>query len=201
MALIVITQPNHNGLGVDLYESVRAYLRSDDDDQAVVTRLIVAVADWLAGPQGWLGRSLEPQTLELRLPGFPVHPFVGIVLPRPPLIEVESVKYLDSDGAEQALAPSTYFVSERAGLSVINLNSGESWPATACHPEAVKVRYHAGYGEYDNDYGLISTGDLPEALQLAITTAAARLYESREAGIVGNEAALRSMFAPFRVYT
>lgn len=94
------------------------------------------------------GRALMPQTWELVLSRFP-YGDRPIVLPRLPLISVDSISYVDSDGVTMQLAgspaeyitvPSGEFVRAR-----LTPNYGESWPTTRTQENAVTITYTAGY--------------------------------------------------------
>lgn len=119
------------------------------------------------------GRALVPQTWELVMSRFPLgaNP---IVIPRLPLISVESVSYLDEDGAEQSLAgsPAEYITIpsgefRRARLMPL---AGEVWPVTQYGREdAVTITFTCGYE--DNEY--------PEVLLTGIGLMVGELYKRR----------------------
>ena len=98
-------------------EDAKSYLRvSHDYEDSLIQDLISSVVAWLAGRNGWLGRSLITQTLEVAVP-LPWYPgFVGphwdqtgcIVLPRPPYLAIESVSHLDMAGSAVLLSPAFY---------------------------------------------------------------------------------------------
>lgn len=126
---------------------VRARLGISDAD-AVLSPLIKAVCAQIEPPNGWVGRSFGKQTLEQRSEWFADYRGCDYVRLRfPPLRSVESVKYIDSDGAEQTLDDATYevlTVSERAALVY-----GGQWPDVRVGTEAVRIRYVAGYDHDD----------------------------------------------------
>ncbi|MGB3900458.1 MAG: hypothetical protein WA973_18125 [Mesorhizobium sp.] len=127
------------------------------DDPAVVA-LIQAVTEGIDGPDGWLGRALGKQTLELTLPSFCGR---NLGLPYPPVIaDTATVKYLDLTGVEQTVDPSNYKVIDNR----IWLDSGFSFPAVRDAPDAVRIRYDAGY----NGAGEGKTGAVPERARQAI---------------------------------
>jgi len=191
MSLHVITPATE--AVVSLAEA-KAYLRVDhDDDDTVITTMVAAVTDWTAGPDGWLGRSLVLHTLELRQPSFPAYCYGGIILPRPPFNALESIVYLDTDSAEQTLSSDVYTTYKGGdGLTRVSPVDGESWPATADHPEAVKVRYAAGYGDAGTD--------VDPGIRQALLMTVASMYDARESGLTINEQMARRLFSPYRVY-
>ena len=111
------------------------------------------------------------------LSGFP---WGGIELPRPPLLEVLSVAYVDDDDAEATLSgsPAPYFVvpSGRYARAVLTPLSGAIWPTTASRPDAVTITYQAGYSDpNEGEYQLIKARiglDGRRALQTAVAVGA-----------------------------
>jgi hypothetical protein len=69
----------------------------------------------------------------------------------PPLIEVLSITYIDSNGDVQTMDEADYHVVRKVGpkcrRSVIELVEGGSWPSTRLQADAVTVTYRAGYVE------------------------------------------------------
>jgi hypothetical protein len=66
-------------------------------------------------------------------------------LPRPPLVSVTSIKYLDADHVEQTFSSADYWVSGVGRTGRITLRSGSSWPTVGAYPDAVVIRFVAGY--------------------------------------------------------
>lgn len=81
----------------------------------------------------------------------------AISLARPPIISVLSVKYYDTGGVLQTLAPEAYIVDSASEPGCIVPASGAAWPATAKRPSAVQVQYTCGYGP--------SSADVPAAIR------------------------------------
>lgn len=186
MRLVVVEPPAEV---LDL-AGVKAHVRAEDfdGDDALLEFYARAAEQHLAGPNGWLGRSIGIQTLELRLPSF----CSRMALQCMPVIEVASVKYLDRDGVEQTAAPSLYSVGDRA----IGLKSGATWPATATDDEAVRIRYRAGY-EAEN---------VPAPLVQAMKLLVGQWYRSRETveiGVVVSALpnAVEALCAPYRIWS
>jgi hypothetical protein len=92
------------------------------------------------GPRGWLGRALNPQTLELATRAYSRHGWIGcegglaVDLPCPPVIELVSVEY-DKDGDTTTLDPSVYRLTRGACRFINSIPS---------HDE-LRIRYRAGY--------------------------------------------------------
>jgi uncharacterized phiE125 gp8 family phage protein len=119
-------------------------------------------------------------------------------IPKPPLKTLTSIKYLDPDGVEQTWASSNYVLHAPQGPQAARARVvpaiGQSWPATANLPNAVRVRFDAGYGTDVN---------LPAELRQALLLLVGHFYENREAVLVDAEAtpvpfAVDALLAPFQ---
>lgn len=158
---------------------VKAHLRVEHaNDDAVIEALILSSVD---GVSRDLNRALAEEVWEAYLDGF-CH---SIELPRVPLIGVTWIKYLDTDGNEQTLATSVYSVrgigEDLAGEAVLAYQ--QSWPSTRGVPDAVTVRFSAGYQAGSG--GSPGTWDGPNAVKAALLLIVAHRYEHREVGVVG----------------
>jgi hypothetical protein len=127
-------------------------------DDADVTALIAAAQDEIDGPNGMLGRSLGVQTLELALTCWPCGWFR---LPCEPVIEIESVSYLDGNDASQAVAIDDYGFAQ--GYFYLK---GSFRPSVSTSPYPILIRYTAGYDGTDVADG--GTGAVPERARQAI---------------------------------
>lgn len=116
------------------------YTGSDTDEEAKLTRLIVA-ARRLA--EEMTGRAYHTKTIKLYLDRFPSRRF--LLLPYPPLQSVTSIEYYDADGALQTVSSSNYVVSTHDEPGRVDPIATYSWPATYARPGAVIVTYVAGY--------------------------------------------------------
>lgn len=154
MTLILVTGATVKPVSL---QEAKAHLRVDSDvDDPQIERIIADVTAELDGAYGWLGRCLVQQTWEYQTCGWPS--CGEIEIPLPPLVSITSVKYLDSTETEQTLASNQYTVIAGGwGPSKVRPAYGVTWPAVACRrPDAVRVRFVAGYAEEDNG-GLIVT--------------------------------------------
>lgn len=70
-----------------------------------------------------------------------------IELPLHPLIEVSSISYVDSDGATQTLSTSLYTVHKNTQRPYIEQAYDQVWPSVRRVPEAITVRFVAGYDQ------------------------------------------------------
>lgn len=114
------------------------------------------------------GRALITQTWDYFLDAFPRQ----IDLPRPRLLTLTSIKYIDADGVQQTLAASEYTADDKREPARIVPAYGKSWPATRSVPNAVVARYDAGYGP--------AAVDVPQQLRQAIGVLIATMYKYRE---------------------
>lgn len=132
-------------------------------DDASVAALIKAVTEEIAGPTGWLGRALGPQTLELIAPSFCLGR--NVALPFRPVIGAVTIKYLDLDEVEQTVDAANYRMIDNR----IWFAADYAFPATFCAPDAVRIRYRAGYnGTTGAGAGEVQTGVVPERARQAI---------------------------------
>lgn len=103
-----------------------------------------------------LRRYLVTQTVDAYLDAFPCidvrrldqeHPyFAAREIRLPPLQSVTSITYTDGEGAEQTLDTSLYTVDAASIPARIVPAYGTTWPTTREQPNAVRVRFVAGYG-------------------------------------------------------
>lgn len=177
MALTVVTEPAVEPVSLD---EAKCHLRvTVTEDDVLIEGLMRAAREQI---ELECSRALIKQTLELALDAFPhcnwlLSPTWAIAIPRPPLISVTSITYTDVDGNAQILATSEYTVDTRREPAVIVPAWGKAWPSTREVPNAVVVRYVAGYGD---DPALV-----PEALKLAAKMLIGHWYDNRESVVIG----------------
>lgn len=100
-----------------------------------------------------------------------------LLLPKPPVINVSSVTYLDTSGVRQTLDPTLYAVNYDAEPCTVTPAPGTYWPATIWNrSDAVQVTFTAGYGT--------TPLAVPAGIQLAILGLVAHWYENRESFLV-----------------
>lgn len=116
------------------------------------------------------GRQVMTATWEIWLDCFPLG---QIELSHPPLLSVNSVKYVDPDGTLQTWASSNYAVKAPAGPYAergwIEPVFGVTWPATRWESGAVRVQFQAGYGN--------ALGDVPELIKSVLYAIASDTHE------------------------
>lgn len=69
----------------------------------------------------------------------------AVVLPHVPLVKVQSIQYLDMDGALQTMPDGDYVVNQSMTPAIITPRFGKVWPNTLPEIGAVTVIYDAGY--------------------------------------------------------
>lgn len=191
MALKLITPPA--SYPITLVEA-KAHVREVVDDfNTEITSFIAAAT---AHAEAFLGRALIDQTLELTIDAFPTN---EIQIPRPPLIEIISVKYDDADGDEQTLATSGYVIDDQSEPAWL-IPASNIWPATFDGINAVRVRYRAGYLNTDSP----ATENVPADIKAAIKLYVGSLYANREHIVIGQTAvtmpwACETLLRPHRV--
>lgn len=157
-SLHLITRPTQDV--VTLAEAKAQLRETGTSNDAMITALIAAaVAQIDPAGGGWLGRAIRPQTWEIRGDAFPcyyagcgydrnLHRAYGVVLPYPPLISVDSVKYLTGDGVDTTLTEGVGYRVFDGGIGRASVAPiyGGSWPSSVrCYPESVRIRFTSGY--------------------------------------------------------
>lgn len=138
-------------------------------------------------------RAWVRQTFELIGDAFPIEPC--LYLPRPPLQAIESIEYLDGDGALQTMDPADYRVTPLGVTSNhrgrVALAYGKVWPTTRREPDAVVITFRAGYP----DLGSPALPEVPEDLIHGMLLMIGELYKVRSESIHAfnqNDAVIRS---------
>jgi uncharacterized phiE125 gp8 family phage protein len=159
MHLVLIDPPDVEPLSSD---EIMARLNIASDPGDTLSGLITAARQGLDGEDGYLGRALNTQTWQLMLPGFPWHHHHNgcvIVMPLPPLQQINSISYIDEAGVSQVLDPSQYMLNQGARPFLVP-QFGKVWPNTRAQPDAVTIEFIAGYGP--------NGSDVPEPIRAAI---------------------------------
>lgn len=144
---------------------------SNSAEDTVIQDSILEAYDWLAGEQGWLGRSVLTETWVLTLPGFmneklgsdatsaPTSEWVEadvLEVRRGRMVALRKIRYRDEDGDWQTLYDATvspavtsdrFHVVTGGTFGRLVLANGKTWPTTQKgNPEAVEITFTAGYG-------------------------------------------------------
>ena len=156
----VITAPTAEPLTLpEVKANLRIVFNDEDDDLERMIRAARQMAEER------LNRALMPQTLAFGADGF----CMFLKVPRPPLRQVDSIKYIDADGAEQTV-PAGYLVDEFVDPPMITSAYGAPWPSTRAQPGAVVVQYQAGYAD---------AASVPEPIRQWMLLAIGAFYEHR----------------------
>ncbi|WP_419827664.1 head-tail connector protein [Sphingomonas sp.] len=162
---------------------LRLRLAGGDREKLDVEAMIAAATGELDGPQGWLGRALGRQTIEVDFDGFDDF---ARELPWPDAFSIEEVSYLGSASARQTLAPAAYELLGNRLVPIV----GSYWPcAYGCGRDrpGVRVRYVTGYAA------------VPETIRSAILVMVGSAYRNRDQPADALPQ-VEAMLAPFRVY-
>jgi len=192
--LSLVTAPDSDPVSVaEAKRQVRRELSFTDDDK-YLKGLIAAARDTVESDTG---RQLLTATYQLRLDTWPCE---AIDLPKPPLVSVSSITYLDTAGATQTLATSVYVVSAPTGPTAdrgrIALAYGQAWPTLRGQMNAITVAFTAGYGD---------ATAVPPALKAAMLLLIGHWYQHRESVVTGMsskeiELAYTALVKRFRTY-
>ena len=129
----------------------KLHLRVDvDDDDDLITEQIETARNLC---ETFTARQFIEATYRLKLDRFP---FVGemtaysdpdgsIIVPKPPLLAVSSIRYVDTDGNVATATSSLYTADTDSEPGRIALAWGKSWPDARAVVQAVTVNYTAGY--------------------------------------------------------
>lgn len=123
---------------VSLVEA-KAHLRVDASaDNVLITQLIRAAR---SQAEAFLARQLVVATYQWKLDGFPA----VFEVPRPPLISVSSITYVDTNGDTQTVTASDYVVETTGDVGRIREAYNTTWPTTRADFNSVTVNFVSGY--------------------------------------------------------
>lgn len=173
--LRVVTPPDGLILSVESVRDDHLRAANGDDEDSYVEALI-KVGTRMAERE--TQRSIPVQTLALHLPGFPTIDG-DIALPRPPVIEIVSIVYIDSAGDTQTLDADNYVLrvtgKDFNTEGVVTLAYGVSWPSALTHMGGVIVTYRAGFV----GVGSPEVQEIPEDILHGVRLVAGELYKQR----------------------
>lgn len=173
MSLTLITAPSLEPMTL---ADAKLHLRVDGtDEDNLITALIVAAR---RRAEHLLTRALITQTWELTLDEFPA---ADIQLPKPGVLSIVSVKYLDSAGIEQTVDLADYALDAATTPGWVLLASGATWPTTYDGANAVRVRFTCGYGP--------AASDVPADVVAWCKLQVGALYRNREGFAAGQTVA------------
>ena len=153
-------------------EDARLQLRLDDlaHDDAYVEALIYAQVSYV---EAQYACALLSKTIEEYHSEFPALSSDALWLRIAPFQSITSVKYIDSDGAEQTWTSSEYDTKIYKSGAFVIPKPDYVWPSDlATRPDAVKITYEAGYGA--------TPATIPHFVKLGILARVGRAYTQRE---------------------
>lgn len=174
MTPILVTPPAVLPLTLD---EVKAHLRVEADHTLEDALLYGYLRAAVGLVEAHTRRALMTQTWDLHLDAFPAAG-VAIRLPKAPLQAVNSVAYVDADGATRTWASGDYAVAASSVAARLLPAYGKSWPATRAQAQAVTVRFTAGYGD--------APAAVPEEIRVALLMLAMHFYENRAPMNIGS---------------
>lgn len=197
MRVLVVTAP---ASAITLDEA-KLHLRvRQGGEDTLIQSYINAAIQHLDGLDGWLGRSLGPQVLELQCS----LPSEAVSLPLPPLISLVSIKYLDADGVEQTADPEDFYLYGSEGNILAPIATSPPWSGGSRREDALRVRYNAGYAEDPEVDPLVAA--VPDPIKTAILMMVADMYNNRETFVFGSAApvpmspTVEDRLFPFRLW-
>ena len=202
MALSRVTAPVAEPLTL---REAKLHLRVDVDDENDLINDLIAAARQTC--EQITHRAFITQTWDLNLDGFPwgwsnvvQTPALGadgaIWVPLAPLQSVTSVTYVDTAGVTQTWSSTLYSVDAPAGEHArpgrITPAYAQYYPIVRTVPNAVTVRFVAGYGAAD---------DVPAGIKAAMKLFIGNWWLNREAGTLASGGRGTSDVLPFGVDT
>lgn len=143
------------------------------NEDALITNMITAAREEV---EKYCNISLVEQTIEESFPCFPVaenyNTLSSLWLSVSPLISIDSINYIDTDGNSQTLATSVYDLDDKTKPGKVTLKYNQTWPSTAKIENAVTVTYKAGFGD--------TAADVPQTIKQAMLLMLGNWFEKRE---------------------
>lgn len=186
---IVTVRPQ--GLALSVFEAKRQLrIEAEDTDQDDHIASLCASAG--SHIERELGYPILRQTRETHLSCFPRGP---IWLGGGDALTVLEIRYTDTVGAAQVLAPSAYAVDAVSQPAKVYPAPSINWPSTLRVPGAVVVKWQAGWE---------NPADVPDDLLHAMKLLVGHWDQNREAVVVGSinsdlRVALDDLLSPFRL--
>ena len=164
---VIDTEPTSEPIANSVMKNFLKVSNSSDDDliASIITtaRQIVEIES---------RRIFLQTTFTLNLDRFPTNTN-WIILPVSPLSSVTHIKYYNEDNSLTTWDSSNYIVDDKSMPPRIRLSEGGSFPSTYTRPNAVEVKYVAGYASS-------SSAGYPTGLVAAIYLVAGHLYQNRQ---------------------
>lgn len=190
-------EPVITDLVVTLDEIKQHLIVDHDEDDVLITRYVLAA---IAHAEAHCDRSFRVRRFQVTGDCWPCD---GVLLQYGPVRRVDEVNYYDTDGTQQTLDTSLWRVlPSRHGQRLVFYSST---PSTERRPDAVSIKYLAGYGALpgsspdgqglpytlpivlggDDGSRLDVNARLPDNVKHAIYMLVGHWYENRETVVVG----------------
>jgi len=170
MSYKIKTQPASEPVSL---ADAKLHLRVDDTtEDTLITSIIVAARQFT---EKYLNRSLITQTWNLYLDALPSE----IQVMYGDIQSFTSVKYYDSDNAEQTLSDALYDEDLISNPARITRTTDQTYPEVFVRTNAINIEYIAGYGDAVN---------VPDSIKSAMLLIIGHLYENRQNVIIGHAA-------------
>jgi uncharacterized phiE125 gp8 family phage protein len=182
----VTTDPASEPITVD---ELKLFARIDSSYEDTLLTAFIVTARQLT--EKFLRRALITQTITLEMDYWSSW---VIELPRPPLISVTSIVYVNEDDTTTTYSSDNYYVRTNAEPGQLVIKNGSSVPInTDRYYGGYRITYTAGYGA--------SASDVPQAIRDAIKIWATELYEGRATELAppAQAAALLMAYKPEKV--
>ena len=138
VGLKLVAEPTADPVTVS---EIREYARIDGTEQDITIGNLIKAAREAA--QSYQNRAYFTQTWELSFDSFPSMP---VEIPRPPLQDLVSVKYIDIDGIEHTMDLNDFIVDKRSEPGRVMFKHGKCWPNVQLQPiDSVIFQFKAGY--------------------------------------------------------
>lgn len=146
--------------------NMKLHLRVDSiADNDLITALIAGARQWC---EDYENRAYITQTITAKFDYFKS----DIILPKPILQSVTSIKYIDTAGDQQTLSTDIYDVDIYREPGRVFLKYNQNWPNIRGDKNGIEIIYKAGYGD--------ASTAVPERVIAAIKLLTGHLYEHRE---------------------
>lgn len=170
-ALKLVTGPTIEPVSLD-EAKLQLKIRDWDEEDDYITSLITVAREWA---EDYTSRAFNTQSWKVGFSAW--SPDRTFILPRPPLVSVESFKYQTVDGVV-TVDPTDYSLDLLDTPGAVTLSSEFSMPALTVsvrHP--ITVEFTAGYGDL--------AADVPSTAKQAILLCVANWFENRIPVIIG----------------
>jgi uncharacterized phiE125 gp8 family phage protein len=192
MGIVQSTAPAELALTMqEVKNRIKVEMTDQDDDEFIM--LLIGATQGHA--EDVTRRQFVEATFTYTIDAFPSGD--EIELPKPPLVSVTSVKYIDTSGVQQTFSSGNYDTITDQEPGFIRLGYNKEWPSTRDQPDAVEVIFKAGYG---------TQSSVPAELKCAMGMHLGHHYDHRKSVEIGQGITMvevpqgyEDLIYPFRV--